>query len=79
MAKPRINKRRIKQAPKNCYFCKEKKQPVLSEVDGLRKFLTERGKITPRSRNGLCAKHQKAVTKTVKQGRYLALLSFVVR
>ncbi len=74
--------------PKACYFCKpttdavqgkEKKEPVFSEVEILRRFLTERGKIQPRARNGLCAKHQRIITRNIKYARHLALLPFVVR
>lgn len=79
MEKRKFNRRKIKPAPKNCFFCKEKKEPSLAQIDVVRRFLTERGKIVSQERNGLCAKHQKAITKTIKQGRVLAMLPFVVR
>lgn len=69
----------MKGVPKECFFCKEKKEPTFQDVPSLSRFLTERGKIVPRSRNGLCAKHQKAVSKQIKYARHLALLSFIVR
>ena len=63
----------------DCFFCKEKKNPFFLEESGLARFTTERGKIQPRSRSGLCAKHQRKLTSEVKRARYLALLPYVVR
>ncbi|MEK9207652.1 MAG: 30S ribosomal protein S18 [Patescibacteria group bacterium] len=75
----RPKKRIIKGVPKACYFCTDKKEPTFEDTGTLQRFLTERGKIIPRSRDGLCAKHQKSLAKNVKYARHLALLSFVVR
>lgn len=47
------------------------------DVDLLRKFITERGKILPRRITGLTAKQQRDLTKAIKQARILALLPFV--
>jgi len=80
MAKKTKQRRRIiKGVPKNCFFHEEKKEPVFSDTQVLARFLTERGKIIPRSRSGLCAKHQKLLTKNIKYARHLALLPFVAR
>lgn len=75
----RPRKRILKGVPKNCFFCSEKKEPSFEEISLLQRFLTERGKIIPRSRSGLCSKHQKTLTKNVKHARHLALLPFVAR
>jgi small subunit ribosomal protein S18 len=40
----------------------------------LRYFITDRGKIVPRRTSGLCAKHQRALTRAIKQARNIALL-----
>lgn len=66
--------RRKFTAPKVCFFCSEKKEPSFWEIGVLSKFLTERGKITPASRNGLCLKHQRAVGANIKYSRRLALI-----
>lgn len=80
MAKSKQIRRRPRvSAPKNCYFCEEKKDPTFHDVAALNRFVTERGKILPRSRSGLCGKHQKRLTKEIKYARHLALLPFVVR
>lgn len=80
MGKDRRPKKRImKGVPKNCYFCEEKKLASYEDVPSLQRFLTERGKIIPRSRNGLCAKHQKSLSQNTKYARHLALLPFLIR
>lgn len=66
-------------APKKCFYCEEKKEPSYMDVASLKKFLSERGKIIPRSRNGLCARHQRHFATAVKHARHLALLPFIVR
>jgi small subunit ribosomal protein S18 len=47
------------------------------DLDLLRKFLTERGKLLPRRITGLTAKQQRDLTTAVKQARMVALLPFV--
>ncbi|HBB76287.1 MAG: 30S ribosomal protein S18 [Candidatus Levybacteria bacterium RIFOXYA1_FULL_41_10] len=69
--------RRIKTAPKKCYFCEEKRTPSFKEVSYLQRFITERGKIISRSRTGLCSKHQNGLARNIKYARHLALLPFV--
>ncbi len=77
--KKRIIRKNVKNnAPKKCYFCTEKKDPQFDDVAVLNRFLTDRAKIVARSRSGLCAKHQRKLTHSVKHARHLALLPFVV-
>ena len=47
------------------------------DVDLLRKFVTERGKILPRRITGLTAKQQRDLTVAIKQARMIALLPFI--
>ena len=47
------------------------------DVDLLKKFITERGKILPRRLIGLTAKQQRDLTNAVKRARIVALLPFV--
>ncbi|HIK32532.1 MAG TPA: 30S ribosomal protein S18 [Oscillatoriales cyanobacterium M59_W2019_021] len=47
------------------------------DVDLLRKFITERGKILPRRITGLTAKQQRDLTEAVKRARLVALLPFI--
>ena len=46
------------------------------DVNTLRQFVTERGKIIPRRISGNCARHQRRVTRAIKQARLLALISY---
>jgi len=56
------------------------KEPIdYKDVDLLRKFITERGKILPRRITGLTAKQQRKLTVAVKRARILALLPFINR
>jgi len=49
------------------------------DIDLLRKFISEQGKILPRRVTGLTAKQQRQLTRAIKQARILALLPFVNR
>jgi len=49
------------------------------DIPSLQKFTTERGKIMGRVRTGICAKHQRHLTASIKHARYLALMPFLVR
>lgn len=47
------------------------------DIELLRKFITERGKIIPRRISGLTTKQQRDLTTAVKRARLLAMLPFV--
>ncbi len=47
------------------------------DVDLLRKFVTERGKILPRRITGLTSKQQRDLTIAIKRARIVALLPFI--
>ena len=47
------------------------------DADGLRKYLTEGGKILPRRLTGLSAKQQRELTTAIKRARHLALVPYV--
>ncbi|MEI6828371.1 MAG: 30S ribosomal protein S18 [Synechococcaceae cyanobacterium ELA445] len=47
------------------------------DVDLLKKFITERGKLLPRRLTGLTAQQQRDLTNAVKRARIVALLPFV--
>lgn len=77
--KKKTVRRKIKkiQAPKKCYFCSEKKEPWFNDAEVLRRFVTERGKIIGKIRSGICSRHQRSLTLSIKHARHLALLPFV--
>jgi len=43
----------------------------------LQRCMSERGKILPRRRTGVCARHQRSLTVAIKRARHMALLPFV--
>ncbi len=63
--------------PKICQFCADKHLAIdYKQVDILRRFVTEEGKIRPRRQTGTCAKHQRQLALAVKRARHIALLPF---
>ncbi|NLV24656.1 MAG: 30S ribosomal protein S18 [Deltaproteobacteria bacterium] len=62
---------------KGCRFCADATLGIdYKDVEGLRNFLTERGKIIPRRISGNCAKHQRKLCEAIKRARNIALLPF---
>ena len=60
-----------------CSFCVDKATEIdYKDVNKLRKYITERGKILPRRISGNCAKHQRVLTEAVKRARDIALLPY---
>jgi small subunit ribosomal protein S18 len=63
---------------KNCYFCREKIAEVdYKNVNQLRRYISERGKIRSRRITGACRRHQVQVATAVKRAREMALLPYV--
>ena len=63
---------------KVCQFCADKTEVIdYKDVDKLKKYVTERGKILPKRITGTCAIHQREVTKAIKRARIVALLPYV--
>ena len=62
---------------KVCQFCAEKNSEIdYKDVETLKKFVTERGKILPKRITGTCAMHQRELTKAIKRARIVALLPY---
>ncbi len=59
-----------------CFFCESKKEPNYLDIDEIKRFVTERGRILNRSYSGVCSKHQKRLAVSIKRARHLALLPF---
>jgi small subunit ribosomal protein S18 len=63
---------------RNCYFCKEKIAEVdYKNINQLRRYISERGKIRSRRITGACRRHQVQVAQAVKRAREMALLPYV--
>lgn len=79
---PRPPSRRPGLAPRRrvCRFCSEKIRDVdFKQVQILRNYLMESGKILPARVTGLCAKHQRQLSTAIKRARNLSLLPYVIR
>ncbi|PIS31650.1 30S ribosomal protein S18 [Candidatus Saganbacteria bacterium CG08_land_8_20_14_0_20_45_16] len=68
--------RRKKRRP--CFFCVEKKELDYKDINFVKRFITDRGKIAPRRISGCCALHQRMVAKVVKRTRQLGLVPYMV-
>jgi small subunit ribosomal protein S18 len=75
---PKDDGRRAKK--KVCIFCRDGIDYVdYKDVNLLRKFMSDRGKIRARRVTGNCAQHQRAVASAIKTTRELALLPYTQR
>jgi small subunit ribosomal protein S18 len=63
---------------RNCYFCREKVDEVdYKNLNQLRRYISEKGKIRSRRITGACRRHQRQVAVAVKRAREMALLPYV--
>lgn len=66
--------------PEKCPICEmgvKRNDIKYYDVAFLKKFMSVRGKIIPRSKSGVCAMHQRTLKEAIKRARYLALLPYV--
>jgi small subunit ribosomal protein S18 len=59
-----------------CPFCKGEIEPDYKDIDKISRFVSDRGKILGGSRTGVCSKHQRRLTRAIKNARHLGLLPF---
>ena len=72
-------KKSFKKMPRKkvCAFCQEKIDQIdYKDVNRLKKYISEGGKILPRRMSGTCAAHQKLLATAIKRARIAALLPF---
>jgi small subunit ribosomal protein S18 len=63
---------------RNCFFCKEKVAEIdYKNVNQLRRYISEKGKIRSRRITGACRRHQVQIAQAVKRAREMALLPYV--
>ena len=60
---------------KVCLMCTGK-DINYKDVDTLRKYINDRGKIVPRRVTGNCARHQRHIAREIKRARAIGLLPF---
>ena len=69
--KPYLSKRKV------CRFCQDKMDYIdFKNMNMLRNFITERGKILSSRTTGVCTGHQRGLLKAIKRARNIALLPF---
>jgi small subunit ribosomal protein S18 len=63
---------------KFCRFCQRNVKFIdYKNADILKKYIADRGKISPRRVTGTCAFHQRKLATAIKRARLLALLPYV--
>lgn len=69
-----------KRRGKSCPFMAAGWRSVdYKDVETLKRFITDRGKILPRRVTGVSARFQRYLTTAIKQARYIGLLPFVTQ
>ncbi len=64
---------RMRQQP----YCPEGRCFDYKDIDTLKRYITETGKIKPRRQTGNCSRCQRELAREIKRARHLALLPFV--
>ena len=63
---------------KNCPFAAQKIETIdYKDLELLKQFITERGKIMPRRITGVSLYYQNQLKKAIKRARHMALIPFV--
>lgn len=71
----RFNKKPAKK--KVCIFCQNKDEKIdFKDINKIKKFITEKGKILPRRQTGVCSYHQRELAEAIKRARVMGLLPF---
>jgi len=79
MEEKTVVKKSFKKIPRKkvCAFCQEKIDVIdYKDVNRLKKYVTEGGKIIPRRNSGVCAKHQRRLSTAIKRARIMSLMAF---
>lgn len=69
--------RRFRRRRRGCPFLVKGKCVIdYKDVDTLRQYVTETGKIRPRRQTSACSKCQRALARSIKRARHIALLPY---
>ena len=72
-----MQQRRFRPRKRICAYCADKNKEIdYKDINTLKRFVSERGKILPRRATGACTKHQRKITIAVKRARQVALLPY---
>lgn len=67
------NNNKVRNNVKECYFCKNGKNPSYKDEEELKHFMSD-GKIQSRYETGCCAKHQRELAREIKRARKILLV-----
>lgn len=71
-------KRNFRPRKKYCYFTANNVEYIdYKDVELLKKFISDKGKILPRRATGTSAKYQRELATAIKRARHMGLLPFV--
>ena len=71
------NPRFKKQRKKVCPLCGDKNFVLdYKNIEVMKKFVNDKGKILPRRTTGACSKHQRDITLAIKRARAIAILPY---
>ncbi|MDD2376874.1 MAG: 30S ribosomal protein S18 [Clostridia bacterium] len=77
---PKSDKPFRKPRKKVCALCVEKQDELdYKDVEKVKKFISDKGKILPRRVTGTCAKHQRKVVEAIQRTRHIALIPYSVQ
>lgn len=69
-----------KRRKKECYFTKNNVKHIdYKDVDLLKKYISDRGKILPRRVTGTTARYQRKLAVAIKRARHMAFLPFATQ
>lgn len=60
------------------HYCPDGKCFDWKDVDTLKKYINETGKIKPRRQTGNCSRCQRQLAREIKRARHMALLPFII-
>ncbi|HOH46858.1 MAG TPA: 30S ribosomal protein S18 [Candidatus Cloacimonadota bacterium] len=64
---------------KYCKFCANKELVIdYKNIDMMKQYISDVGKIEPARLTGTCAKHQRKITAEIKRARQMALIPYVI-
>ena len=64
----------------DCYFCQRNiKEIDFKDTETLQRFISGLAKIKHRKKTGLCAKHQRQLSRAIKRARHFGLLPYTIK
>ncbi|MBB1522769.1 MAG: 30S ribosomal protein S18 [Clostridiales bacterium] len=48
------------------------------DAEAIKRFISEKGKILPRRVTGICAKHQRELTRVIKRARHAGVIAYTI-